>query len=225
MLRELLLRDLALHRRVLLTAAVSPIVIALSALAIPGNALPWEGALAASMMFGLVLVTGLPLTLHFRERSLGTLADLLVLPVARRELVRLRFLEACLAMLTLELVFVTFWAVLRPGEVRGLLGFMGSQAPLWILFIFMAYPLPFALRWGGWGVASAMGALFGSVFLVGQVLLRWGIPHWLGGLWELVSRVRATGPLTAGFMDFSLPLLLLAAAYRLSVRAMERIQA
>ncbi len=224
MLRELLLRDLTLHRRVLAAAAVYPFLLAAYLGFGPGANV--EGVLVLFLIFGLVLLALLPLSLQAREGMLGTLGDLLALPASRREIVRLRFLEGLIALGLCFLLLAQASLLLKGTWPAALFEVLRSPAPLWILFLFLAYPMPFYLRWKGRGVALAYAILIGGAF--GFMRLEWQAYRsghslaplvWLGRLHD------AWGLVSARLMEYGGPLLLLALFYRLSVWALERLEA
>jgi hypothetical protein len=152
MLLELLKRDLRLHYGALLL----PFVFALTmACLYPFNPdLPIFGP-----VLGFVFAAFLPLALHLREQSTGSLGDLASLPVARTRIVQLRFLEAfllpsvllILANLAMALITRT-WPNLPDANLMRGLG--------WALFYCFAFFLPFTLRWDGKGLVVAFGILF-----------------------------------------------------------------
>lgn len=229
MLRNLLLRDLAMHRWVAVSAFLAPLLITGVTLALWPNQPDPEAPVAVPMGIGLLLLTILPLTLHIREGRLGTLGDLLALPIRRSDLVALRFLEALLACAVFLAVHLAAWSIARPGTLRGPLDFLGSPGPLWILLTLLAYPLPFTLRWGGKGLAIALGALFGTLTLIGQIAMLCGPRSLLA--WVLkpllwIGEVHASlGPLGRKAMGFGIPLLLIAIFYAISLRVARRLEA
>lgn len=158
MLLELLKRDLRLHYGALLV----PFVLAL-ALAFAHYFNPDLAVLGLGL--GFVLAAFLPLALHLREQQLGTLGDLLSLPVSRRQIVQLRFLEAVvfpvvlLAVTGMVLALVTRTRPTLPDA--GLLRAMG-----WALLFCFAVFLPSTLRWDGKGFL----AVFGGYFVYGMGL-------------------------------------------------------
>lgn len=225
MLRELLLRDVSLHRRVLVGASVFPLIFASFLVFAPGrNA---EGVAIPFLLFGLLLVALLPLTLQVREGMLGTLGDFLALPFPRRDLVRLRFLEGSLAMGVYLAFMAASWVAFHRSAPNHVWEVARSSAPLWVLLIFLAYPMPFYLRWKGKGAAAAYGLLCGALFGIGQLRLRPGgnerFPftffQWIGRLHD------AWGATSAHLLDFGGPLLLLALFYALSAWVAERMEA
>jgi hypothetical protein len=169
MLRELLKRDMRLHWDIL----VMPYgVLAL----MMGGAAISDGAVAAagSLLMGVLFVPFLPLAIHLRENSQGTLGDILTLPCSRRDVVRLRFLElAILGLALLTMIHLAIWitqsleahALVKPG----LMNREGAFMTCLLLVSCFAYPLPITLRWNGKGLAVAMIILW--AVLSGIVIL------------------------------------------------------
>jgi hypothetical protein len=221
MLCRLLLRDLTLHRRVLAISALVPLLLLAGLTLTPKEA--QEGFPVMFLLLGLVLLSCLPVSLHFREGTLGTLGDLLALPVARRDLVHLRYLEGVIVCAAFLGVYLLVWIPLWHPAARDFRSFFGSPFLLWMFVIFLAYPLPFALRWGGRGMGAALGLLVGGFTLWVYGVMR--VPSLL-----LQARVAAAhGALVRTFgapvADFGVPLLLLGFLYALSVWAMARVDA
>lgn len=224
MLRELLLRDLILHRRVFLAAAVYPLLLAAFLGLAPGAKV--ESLAVLFLGFGLILVALLPLSLQVREGMLATLGDLLALPVRRRDIIRLRYLEGALACLGLWMLSALSWVLFHRAFPKDLLPVLRSPALLWILLIFLAYPLPFYVRWKGKGLVLAYGALLGGLYCFAYAVLA---PHesplraqvfgWMGRLYH------AWGTYSENLVDYGVPLLLLTLCYAASVRALERTDA
>jgi len=225
MLLELLLRDLALHRRVLLAAAFTPLLLLGSVvLTTKANA---EGVSGVSLVIGLMLVSVLPVSLHLREGMLGTLGDLMALPVARREIVRLRFFQGLLGSLVYCLLHLLVWIGFHRPSMAMVRELFLSPVLLWFLAIFLAYPLPFAFRWGGKGVLLA-AALLMSGFMLWIFLMFIG-PGLLGYQWmrifpQAIDRLqKAGGAFGSWFGTWGLPILLLAGFYRLSLWTFDRV--
>lgn len=195
MLLNLLKRDLKLHW----DALVVPLLILV--LVMGAMALANEGAaLVGLIMCAVLFVPILPMALQVREAQTGTLGDLLVLPVSRASIVNLRYLEVFLfAMGLLALAHVGTWLALStaahqvvPFKVMDRTGafFVGML----LIFLF-AYPMPFALRWGGKGLGIAFGILVGGLMgistasaffpkfeaVYGRTMIRF-IEHLLGDL-------------------------------------------
>lgn len=221
MLRELLMRDLTLHRRVLAAAGILPLILAVTLGLSPGaNA---EGVAAIMVLFGLVLMALVPLGLQTREGMLGTLGDLLALPAPRRDLVRLRLLEGVLASLAYALLHLLSWSAFHRTAPARVLEVFRTPAPLWILLIFLAYPLPFYLRWRGKGVGLAFGLLVGGLYAWSYLVLRRGIQvTWFEGFHRLHD---AWVPYSAKVMEFGGPLLLLGLCYLISTKVANRMEA
>lgn len=178
MLLKLMNRDFVLHRDVLLIPLLW--TFAMGGLAL-GRTNAMEGFAAVGIILGFLFVGFIPLTLHVRELSQGTFADVLALPVSRAELVTHRYLQVMLlsaieALLVIGglLLHRTFGAGSRAVAVS----FNPSDwLPLGILLLVaFAYPMPFAFRWGGKGILIAYGLLW----LLG--ILAWNTPHHAGVL-------------------------------------------
>ncbi len=152
MLLELLKRDLRLHYDALLLPFLFALVMA--GLHPFNPELPIIGP-----VLGFVVAAFLPLVLHLREDHAGTLGELAGLPVSRRTLVQVRFLEGFL----LPALLLLFSNLVIAGITRTppALPKMELMLPLgWALFWCFAFFLPFALRWDGKGLISAFGLLF-----------------------------------------------------------------
>lgn len=159
MLLNLLKRDLKLHW----DALVIPLLLLLLIMGAIGIAN--EGAALMGLVFcSFLFIPVLPLALHVREVHTGTMGDLLALPVSRRTVVNLRYLEVLLLAFGLvTLAHLGTWVALSlaahqvvPFEImdRG-----GAFVMVLLLVLLFAYPMPFALRWGGKGAGIAMGGL------------------------------------------------------------------
>ena len=221
MLLDLLIRDLSLHRRVLWAATVLPLVLAVT-LGITPSA-NGEGVAILMVAFGLALIALLPLSLQAREGMLGTLGDLLALPIARRDLVRLRYLEGLLFSLAYAVVHLVSWTAFHRATPTAVWAVFRSPAPTWILLIFLAWPLPFYLRWRGKGVGLAFGLLVGGTYAWAWGALRtqgWTTDaRWVGRFeagWQLLA-VHTHG--------FGGPLLLAALCYAAALRAADGMEA
>ena len=165
MLFDLLKRDLKLHWDLL----VLPYLIL--ALLMGALSLAAEGAaVAGAITMGSLFVPFLPMAIHLREQSQGTLGDLLALPVRREALVSLRYLEFGLFTgLVIVLAHGGTWlaqsaAARRAVRLQIIDGPGAMILGLLLLFCF-AYPVPFCLRWDGKGLVGAYVLL--SVVLVG----------------------------------------------------------
>ena len=162
MLRELLLRDLRLHR----SALIIPLLLALGHL-IAGAC---NRKLLYSIPMDLAVVAFLPMMLELREYGQGTLADLAALPISRREIVRLRYLEGLLATAAMigfleagmAIVLRRVWH--EPAALQILSGEYQLTVAL-ILLGCLAAPLPIYLRWGLKGLGVAWGC-FSVVSLI-----------------------------------------------------------
>ncbi len=155
MLLELLKRDLRLHWDSLM------IPILVLGVGLGAVVMSEEG----TRLNGLILETSflipmLPIAIHQRESSKGTLGDLLTLPVSREQVVRLRYLEAllvCAGMLVLA--HVGAWLALSAASGHPIpASVMGGDQVLGVglmLLVWFAFPMPFFLRWGLKGLGSA----------------------------------------------------------------------
>lgn len=152
MLLELLKRDLRLHYDALLLPFLFALVMA--------GLYPFNPELPIfGPVLGFVFAAFLPVILHLREHHAGTLGDLAGLPVSRRTLVLVRFMEGILLPVFLLLISNLLIALitrttpsLPKGEILLVLG--------WALFWCLAFFLPFTLRWDAKGLISAFGILF-----------------------------------------------------------------
>jgi ABC-type transport system involved in multi-copper enzyme maturation permease subunit len=222
-MRNLLLRDLLLHRRVLLMACLLPVVmLGMVSLGSP------EGSASVAplvLLVGVLLLALLPSSLHIREGVLGTFGDLLALPVPRRDIVRLRFLEGFLICLVFVVLYLACWITLQHPSGRIVGDVFLSPFLLWVLCIFMAYPLPMVLKWGAKGaglayllaVAGFAGWAFLSIFWLHRPSLAW--------LLRLSQSVEKAYDASGHLGAFGLPLALLAVFYGLSVWVLERVDA
>lgn len=159
MLPSLLRRDLRLHWDVL----VLPFLVLGLAMGILATVDTVRGMLGLTFI-GALFVPFLPMTIHLREAAQGTLGDLLALPVSRRDLVTLRYLEfLAFGGVALILAHTGTWLALSVMK-RGVAPFpvmdAGAGLVLGMLgLLCFAWPMPFALRWGGKGIALAYGIL------------------------------------------------------------------
>lgn len=156
----LLKRDLRLHRGALLV----PLALVLCHLTVGA----FNRYVLDSVAMDLLFVAFLPLVLEMRERQFGTLGDLTALPVSRKDIIRMRYLEGFIAAAAmLVLLSAGIWAVQRCiwHEHAPLLILNGEYqlASAAMLFMCFAVPLPIFLRWGptGLGVAYGIGMLTG----------------------------------------------------------------
>lgn len=168
MLLKLLKRDLYLHWDVLM--------VPLGVLALLMGGLSFVNgrvAVGSSAFFVALFIPFVPLALHLREGSQGTLGDLAALPVPRRNLVDLRFLEVFLLVgIALGLGHLGNWIedCIRASSLVPM-WVMGTQhlTPVLVLLIAcFAYPLPFLLRWESKGFVAA----YGLIFITGLVVER-----------------------------------------------------
>lgn len=169
MLLELLKRDLRLHW----DSLVLPILIlglGLGAIVMADEGIKLTGLILETSF----LIPMLPLALHQRESGKGTLGDLLVLPVSRAAVVRLRYVEVLLFSAgMIALAHGGAWVALSaaahkpiPPGVMGRDEFLGVGV---LLIFWFAYPMPFFLRWGLKGLAFAYApviALFTALHLL-----------------------------------------------------------
>jgi len=177
MLLNLLKRDLRLHWDVLVLPYVI-LALAMGALGISSEA----GAVAGVLLIGSLFVPFLPMAIHLRENSQGTLADLVALPASRDSLVTLRYLEVALfAGVMIALAHLGTWLTqsvsshhLAHFEIMDQGGLLGTALLLLVCF---AYPLPFTLRWNGKGLAAAFG-------------IAWALLSGISGLALLLSPVQ-----------------------------------
>lgn len=159
MLPRLLRRDLRLHWDVL----VLPFLILGLAMGVLATVDKVRGMLGLTFI-GALFVPFLPMTIHLREAAQGTLGDLLALPVSRRDIVGLRYLEfLAFGGVALVLAHGGAWLALSVMK-RGMAPFpvmdAGGGLVLGVLLLFcFAWPMPFALRWGGKGIALAYALL------------------------------------------------------------------
>jgi hypothetical protein len=225
MLPELLMRDFVLHRRALLGAALT-VVLVLAAWTLGSwDSMDWVDGAAGILALELFLVAILPAGLHLRETLQGTLGDLLVLPVQRRDLVALRFLEGFLACAGVLVLFLAVVLVKGHPSPRVLGRILGSPFLVWIPAMVLAYSLPFALRGrlrtAQWGMAVPMALipLGGLAHVFGTERLARTADRVLQRLSDLHGH--AAGAL---LLDGAIPLLLLAASFALSLRVIERAE-
>ena len=226
MLRELLLRDVVSHRRALIGSAVSlMLILATWVLATRGDAI--KNADAAGMLGGgLFLVSLIPISLHIREIMQGTLGDLLALPVARWDIVRLRFIEGLLACsLYLALYLLVCAAAFRPSPAN-LAKILGNFEVRCVVALALSYPMPFVLQGSRKCMAWAFipPAICYTLFLLLCVKLG---AHRAGELVSaLIHRLEAIhgDGLGAALLDCGILLLILLASYRLSLWAIEKAE-
>jgi len=218
---NLLKRDLKLHW----CAMVLPYVIVMLVMGAIVISNP-DSALAVAVTMGALVIPFLPMAIHLRENSQGTLADLVALPGSRKALVSLRYIEALLfSAVMVSLAHLDTWSAQSaaahrfvPFDVLDRTGFALTTMPLLICF---AYPMPFTLRWNGKGLAVAFAILY--VLILGIIGLMRLFP-----LKEHVGYSRAfarfvmylmdhPGQATSGFL--ALFLVLFSVSYLLSLKA------
>lgn len=164
-MRDLLRRDLKLHK----AAFWLPAVVAL----LGGLAAFWTGEppiVFLVLSLGVVLL--LPHALHLREELHGTLRELHALPVTPRQIVGLRVVEGLLGALGVALLHGMLALVLQGPDVFQGLEHLASPGWLWMLLMVLLVPLPVTLRWGsrGWmGLLLGAFALGGGLTLLGQI--------------------------------------------------------
>lgn len=169
MLLKLLKRDLRLHWDVLVVP-FGVVAMLMGGLSFINPATAIFGALILMTLF----IPFLPMALHLREGSQGTLPDLVALPLSRRALVELRILElVLLSGLALILGHLATWAVESIQAHRLLpLRMMGTQdfTPVLVLLIAcFAYPLPFLFRWEAKGLVGTYGLIFGASLIASRL--------------------------------------------------------
>lgn len=155
MLLNLLKRDLKLHWDALVLPSLV-LGMGFGALMLAEEGMKLTGLILATSF----LIPMLPLAIHLRESMQGTLGDLLVLPVSRKAVVRLRYAEVLLFSAgMLALAHGGMWIALSlaaghpiPAGVMGRNEFLGVGI---MLLVWFAYPMPFFLRWGLKGLGFA----------------------------------------------------------------------
>jgi len=228
MLPALLRRDLKTHRRILIGACVSlALILATGVLALwaePSN----SEQLQVFLGMGLFLASLLAISLQLRESMADTLGDLLALPVSRREIVRLRYLEGLLACA----LYVPFYLVVCGAcfhlSPRALAHLLHTPALFWIPAGVLGYLLPFGMR----GMKSLAGAYL-SLCACGLplILISAFRASWMDQLQQFTMAVSQVWDqlhghlLSACLVDYVLPCLVLAASYHLAVWFFERVQA
>jgi ABC-type transport system involved in multi-copper enzyme maturation permease subunit len=169
MLLKLLKRDLRLHW----DALVIPLLILIVIMGAIG--LANEGvALVGLLLIGFLFIPFLPMAIHMRETTQGSLGDLMSLPVSRAALVSLRYLEVLLfAAVALTLAHLGTWVALSAAAHKAVhfqvMDRSGVIAFSLLLLICFAYPMPFTFRWGGKGISVAFGILIGGFMAYGLV--------------------------------------------------------
>jgi hypothetical protein len=169
---NLLKRDLKLHWDVMILPFVV-LVLAMAAVGISNEG----AAVVGVLLIGSLFVPFLPMAIHLRENSQGTLGDLVSLPCSRRAIVSLRYIEILLfAGVMIVLVHIGTWVAQSAAAHRLVpFGFMDRSGIFLIgmlLVLCFAYPMPFTLRWDGKGLATAFVLLMVvSVGLSGLVAM------------------------------------------------------
>ena len=236
-LRALLLRDWATHRRVILLGLLGPLFMAAFAafnvIHRGSDASTSLNALGFAMFGGPLFLALMTVSLHNQELRQGTLGDLLALPVSRTLLVHLRFIEAIGISLAYVLLLAVPYSLTTPGGFQDVIQLCTSPTLPWIWVVFFAYPLPATLRWGMKGTGAALAALIALPYLlVGLMALsvRFQLKGLDGTFWlQKISNACAwaRSPLAQhhlGFLwDFGVPLLLLVFFHRLSIIALKRL--
>ncbi len=160
MLLRLLKRDMRLHW----DALVVPLLILILVMGVIGI-VNQGAAIAGLLLIGFLFIPILPMAIHVREASQGTMGDLVSLPVSRKDVVRLRYLEVLLfTAAALILAHLGTWAVLSAAAHAAVQFQFIDRSGLFVmgmlLLCFFAYPMPFALRWEGKGIAFAFATFF-----------------------------------------------------------------
>ena len=163
MLLKLLKRDLRLHWDALVIPLVLLVVI-MGAIGLSDQGTAMIGLILCAFLF----VPVLPMALQIREAHMGTMGDLLALPVSRTAVVQLRYLEVFLfAAGLLALAHLGTWIALSAAAHKlvhfDVMGREGALAVGLLLLFLFAYPMPFAFRWGGKGAGVAFGILVAGV--------------------------------------------------------------
>ena len=166
-MQRLLLRDWKLYKDALLLLGLIVLLMApVSVLSQPRMNVPFPLVpMLGRIAFGLGCL--LPFLVHAREFQAGTMGDLLALPIAREDLVRLRWMQAfgCGAAFFL----IVTLPGLRHSNIQELARAHCSSTLPWIFLWVFAAQLPFQLRFGQKG-----GIAFGvSLFLAEG----WGMGH------------------------------------------------
>lgn len=170
MLLDLLRRDLRLHWDVM-TLPYLVLALLMGAIGIANE----SAAMLGLVFIGSLFVPFLPMAIHLRETSQGTLGDVLSLPVSRTALVSLRYLEVLLftaAMIALVYLGSSLVLSLTTHKFTTLQS-MGREgaAPIALLVLFcFAYPMPFTFRWDGKGLVAAIVLLFTVPTVVGLLV-------------------------------------------------------
>jgi ABC-type transport system involved in multi-copper enzyme maturation permease subunit len=156
MLLDLLKRDLRLHWDVM-TLPYLVLALLMGAIGIANE----SAAMVGMVFIGSLFVPFLPMAIHLRETSQGTMGDLVSLPVSRTALVGLRYVEVLLfTVAMIALVYLGSSLVLSVAAHKFVtLQSMGREGafPIAMLVILcFAYPMPFTFRWDGKGLVAAI---------------------------------------------------------------------
>ena len=186
MLLKLLKRDLRLHW----DALVVPMLILIVVMGVIG--LVNQGAATAGLiLMGFLFIPILPMAIHVREASQGTMGDLVSLPVSRTDIVSLRYVEVLLfAAVALGLAHLGTWIALSVAGHKvvhfQVMDRSGLFALGMLLLCFFAYPMPFALRWDGKGISAAFVIFF--LFNFGFIVLTLSYPAGMAGCEKVFTR-------------------------------------
>jgi hypothetical protein len=227
-MRELIIRDWKLYKdAVLLIGTVVLLMAPLSFFGLSQEDLHVFMPMLGRIAFGLGCF--MPFLVHQRELHQNTLGDLLALPIARRDIVSLRWLEA-LFFGTLFFLLVTLPS-LHAWPFREAVAAHASGTLAWIFLWAFAIQLPSQLRFGqkggvsfgisyllafGWGMTSMPAKELAE----NPVLLQ-KIIHVL----QFYKRAWASLGSAEPWAEALLLALLLWASYRLAVWALERCDA
>lgn len=225
---SLLARDWKLHKDGLLVLSVIVLImVPVSFLSHPQMEEKFLVPLLGRTAFGLGCL--LPFLLHARELQAGTLGDVLALPIARQDLVKLRWAEALLV------GALFFLAVTLPGlhhfGFRALAKAHLSCTLPWIFLWAFAAQLPFQLRFGqkgglsfvitmllmeGWAAANMPAQELAKSTAITQRFIH---------LLQVPQRAWAHLGAAAPYGEVLLAALLIWLAYRFAVLAVERCDA
>ena len=158
-MRNLLLRDWKLYKDALLLIGTAILLMApLSFFSLSPEDLHVLMPMLGRIAFGLGCL--MPFLIHVRERQQGTFGDLLALPIARRDVVKLRWAEG-LFFAVLFFLLVTLPS-LHAWPFREMVAAHWSGTLPWIFLGAFAVQLPSQLRFGQKG-----GITFGITYLLG----------------------------------------------------------
>lgn len=155
MLLKLLRRDLRLHWDAMILPFLV-LILAMGAVGLSSEA----AAVLGTVAIGALFIPFLPLAIHLREQSQGTLPDVLSGPVPCQTLVTLRYLEVVLfAGVMIALGHLGSWIAMSASAHKVVPMVIIDRFALMpicmLLLICFAYPMPFTLRWDGKGLAAA----------------------------------------------------------------------